>query len=114
MDLLQVLQGVATGGCDTAVDYGGHVDYRLHVDTQKLGLWPGGFLTFLSTWFGVFVRRGEDGRVNGEGRVTIHDAVECDAQRRVALGREYRRSRRPSYVHPLLGRATPRPIAFPR
>jgi hypothetical protein len=28
--------------------YGGHVDYRLHVDFQKLGLWPGGFLTLFA------------------------------------------------------------------
>jgi porin len=48
VDLVQVLQGVGSGGRDTGVEYGGHVDYRLHVDFQRLGLWPGGFLTLFA------------------------------------------------------------------
>jgi hypothetical protein len=48
VDWVQALQGVGSGGRDTGVEYGGHVDYRLHVDFQKLGLWPGGFLTLLA------------------------------------------------------------------
>jgi porin len=44
LDLLQVLQGVATGGRDTGVAYDGLVNYELNLDTGKLGLWPGGFL----------------------------------------------------------------------
>ena len=48
VDLLQVLQGVGAGGRDTGVAYGGHADYRLQVDTGKLGLWPGGFLTLFA------------------------------------------------------------------
>ena len=44
LDLLQVLQGVATGGRDTGVEYDGLVNYELNLDTGKLGLWPGGFL----------------------------------------------------------------------
>ena len=32
------------GGLENAVGYWGSVDYRLDVDTGKLGLWPGGFL----------------------------------------------------------------------
>jgi porin len=44
VDLLQILQGVGTGGRDTGVAYDGLVDYTLNVDTGKLGLWPGGFL----------------------------------------------------------------------
>jgi porin len=43
VDLLQILQGVASGGRDTGVEYGGNVDYRLNVNTGKLHLWPGGF-----------------------------------------------------------------------
>jgi hypothetical protein len=41
IDLLQILQGNATGGRDTGVAYGGTADYMLHVDTGKAGLWPG-------------------------------------------------------------------------
>ena len=44
LDLLQVLQGVGTGGRDTGVAYDGLVNYELNLDTGKLGLWPGGFL----------------------------------------------------------------------
>src|SRR5215471_9128954 len=44
VDLLQTLQGVASGGRDTIATYGGLAEYTLNVDTQKLGLWPGGFL----------------------------------------------------------------------
>src|SRR5262245_44341590 len=44
VDLLQTLQGVATGGRDEVATYWGTAEYTLNVDTQKLGLWPGGFL----------------------------------------------------------------------
>jgi len=44
IDLLQILQGNATGGFGTGVAYGGTADYTLNVDTGKLKLWPGGFL----------------------------------------------------------------------
>jgi len=43
LDLLQLPQGVATGGEDNVAKYGGLAEYTLNVDTQKLGLWPGGF-----------------------------------------------------------------------
>jgi porin len=44
IDLLQVPQGVMTGGRDTVAEYSGLGEYTLNVDTQKMGLWPGGFL----------------------------------------------------------------------
>jgi porin len=44
VDLLQTLQGVASGGRDEVVTYWGTAEYTLNVDTQKLDLWPGGFL----------------------------------------------------------------------
>jgi porin len=44
VDLLQTLQGVASGGRNEVATYLGEAEYTLHVDTQKLGLWPGGFL----------------------------------------------------------------------
>ena len=44
IDLLQIPQGVAGGGRDEVAKYWGLAEYTLNVDTQKLGLWPGGFL----------------------------------------------------------------------
>ena len=44
VDLLQTLQGVASGGRNEVATYLGTAEYTLNVDTQKLGLWPGGFL----------------------------------------------------------------------
>jgi len=47
LDLLQVPQGVGSGGRDTVAEYSGLAEYTLNVDTQKLGLWPGGFLNVM-------------------------------------------------------------------
>jgi porin len=44
LDLLQLPQGVVSGGQDEVVRYFGLAEYTLNVDSQKLGLWPGGFL----------------------------------------------------------------------
>ena len=44
IDLLQVSQWVASGGRQEVADYGCLAEYTLNVDTEKLGLWPGGFL----------------------------------------------------------------------
>jgi porin len=41
----QIEQGVVGGGKDGSWEYGGRSDVTGHLDTQKLGLWPGGFLT---------------------------------------------------------------------
>ena len=41
----QVGQGVVSGGKSGTWEYGGRGDLTGHLDTQKLGLWPGGFLT---------------------------------------------------------------------
>ena len=48
LDLLQVPEGVITGGQDDVAKYGGLAEYTLNVDTQKLGLWPGGFLNVIA------------------------------------------------------------------
>jgi porin len=45
MNLTQVGQGVTDGGKDKSWEYGGRGDLTVNVDTQKLGLWPGGLLT---------------------------------------------------------------------
>jgi porin len=46
MSLTQAAQGIVHGGKDTGWQYsGGRGDIILNLDTQKLGLWPGGFLT---------------------------------------------------------------------
>jgi porin len=44
VDLLTTPQDVLSGGRRTGGNFWGNVDYTLNVDTQKLGLWPGGFL----------------------------------------------------------------------
>jgi porin len=44
VDLLATPQDVVSGGRNTGANFWGNVDYTLNVDTQKLGLWPGGFL----------------------------------------------------------------------
>ena len=41
--LTQVLMGIVDGGKDTGWEYGGRGNITLNGDTQKLGLWPGGF-----------------------------------------------------------------------
>jgi porin len=43
-DLLLTPQDVMSGGRATGGDFWGNADYTLNVDTDKLDLWPGGFL----------------------------------------------------------------------
>jgi porin len=45
LSLTQIGQGVMAGGKDGTWDYGGRGNLTANLDTQKLGLWPGGFLT---------------------------------------------------------------------
>src|SRR5499426_764129 len=53
VDLTQIPQGVITGGTDDVAKYGGLAEYTLNLDTQKLGLWPGGFFNIMAmTSFG--------------------------------------------------------------
>jgi porin len=40
----QVPQGVVSGGEDRVWQYGGNADYYLALDSDRLGLWPGGLL----------------------------------------------------------------------
>jgi porin len=67
VDLVQSLQGLNSGGSLRSQDsvlyrYGGYVDYRLNVDTGKLGLWPGGFLALKAeTQFASFLESGHTG-----------------------------------------------------
>src|SRR5262244_3553335 len=56
LDLLPMPQGVLTGGRNTEGDFWGNAEYTLNVDTQKLGLWPGGFLNvYAISGFGATV-----------------------------------------------------------
>jgi porin len=43
MNITQIGQGVVNGGKSGAWQYGGRGDIVVNVDSQKLGLWPGGF-----------------------------------------------------------------------
>jgi porin len=44
IDYTQVGQGVISGGRDTGWKYGGIGGISVDLDTQKMGLWPGGFI----------------------------------------------------------------------
>jgi porin len=44
-NVTQIGQGVLSGGKNGAWEYGGRGDLTFRLDTQKAGLWPGGFLT---------------------------------------------------------------------
>lgn len=52
LSVTQIGQGVLDGGKSGAWQYGGRANVTLNGDTQKLGLWPGGFFTaeFESNW----------------------------------------------------------------
>ena len=43
-DITQYYQGVAAGGLARQFQYGGRGDYLIDLDSQKMGLWPGGHL----------------------------------------------------------------------
>ena len=45
LNLTQVEQGVVNGGLNSSWKYGGRGDLTVTIDTGKLGLWSGGFLT---------------------------------------------------------------------
>ena len=45
-NMLLMPGGVLTGGKETGAEFWGNVDYTLNIDTDKLGLWPGGFFKF--------------------------------------------------------------------
>jgi len=52
-DLLLTPQVNMTGGRNTSGNFWGNIDYTLNIDTQKAGLWPGGFFKFKAdTGFG--------------------------------------------------------------
>src|SRR5271155_5841375 len=54
VDLLVTPMAVLSGGKSTGGDTWGNADYTLNVDTEKAGLWPGGFLkVIVDTSFGT-------------------------------------------------------------
>ena len=53
LDVLLTPQGNLSGGRNTGGDLWGNADYTLNIDTQKLGLWSGGYFKFeADTGFG--------------------------------------------------------------
>ena len=44
VDALLMPQALASGGKDTGVEFWGNATYTLNMDSQKMGLWPGGFV----------------------------------------------------------------------
>jgi porin len=64
MRLVQVYQGVLGGGLDKGWNYGGRGDIVIAMDTQKMGLWPGGFLNIEAEGkYGEFVGLHQTGTV---------------------------------------------------
>jgi porin len=57
-DVVSVFQGIASGGRDEDSGIGGSADLFVDLDSEKMGLWPGGFLTiFAEAQFGDNVIR---------------------------------------------------------
>jgi len=52
LNVAQTAQGVVDGGKDSTREFGGRGNLTLKMDTGKMGLWPGGFLTaeFEGSW----------------------------------------------------------------
>lgn len=76
LDLTQIIQGNAHGGKDTtnAFRYSGSVDYKLTLDTARMGLWPGGMMVLRGeTQFGQAVngKVGSLGSVNYDGLLPV-------------------------------------------
>ena len=67
VDLVQGVQGLNSGGSFRNHDslrypYGGHAEYHLNIDTGKLGLWPGGFLSIMGeSQFGSYLQGKDTG-----------------------------------------------------
>jgi porin len=60
----QVYQGVLTGGRDKGWNYGGRENISINLDTQKMGLWPGGFLFIEAEGnYGEFVAAPQTGAI---------------------------------------------------
>jgi porin len=54
VDVTATPMGVLSGGKNTGGETWGNADYTLNLDTQKMGLWPGGFLNVsVDTSFGT-------------------------------------------------------------
>ena len=46
VDFTQYVQGIADGGIERTTRYGGHLDYLVRLDLMRMGLIPGGLVTF--------------------------------------------------------------------
>jgi porin len=72
----QYYQGVLQGGTNQSWKYGGLMDYRVHFDFQKMGLWQGAFLDIQAMHqFGEFINTdtGMLVPVNSEGALPLPD-----------------------------------------
>ena len=67
-------QNILDGGRDEIDEIGGSLDYELHLDFQKMGLWPGAFVRlYAETQYGSFVnsRAGTIAGVNLDGMLPL-------------------------------------------
>lgn len=64
LTLVQVGQGVVSGGLDSSWEYSGRYDLILNFDTGKMGLWQGGFVTVEAEGqFGDFIGARSSGTI---------------------------------------------------
>ena len=57
IDWAQYFMGVVDGGRDEKFEYGGSVDYKLNLDLHRMGVLPGGLITFRAeTLYGESLR----------------------------------------------------------
>jgi len=64
ISLTQTYQGVVGGGLDKGWQYGGRENVTVNFDTQKMGLWPGGFLNIEGEGqYGEFVGARQTGSI---------------------------------------------------
>lgn len=55
VDNVTTYQSILDGGRDEVDEIGGSLDYEIHLDFEKMGLWPGAFVRiFAETQYGNF------------------------------------------------------------
>jgi porin len=77
LDLLSTYQSVVDGGKSETDVLGGSIDYEIHMDFQKMGLWPGAFVRlFGETQYGNFVNSSSGAALARDG-VSIGKKNHC-------------------------------------
>ncbi len=76
-DVTQYYQGVTSGGIEQTFEYGGHADYVINADLNKLGAWQGLFLKVRGeSQFGEFINPATGSVLAGNNEGLIPKAFE--------------------------------------